>query len=53
MTLITIVLNHLCRHCTVKDIKIQLHTQLFNLYHLETITEHAQKNQSINIQIQA
>ena len=36
-----------------KEIKIQLHTQLFMLYHSVTIIEHAQKNQSINIQIQA
>ena len=36
----------------VKDIKIQFHTQLFKLYHSATIKEHAQKNQSINIQIQ-
>jgi len=38
----------------VKDIKIQLHTQLFNLYHLEAITEHAKKksiNQYINTSI--
>jgi len=33
---------------TAENIKIQLHTQLFNLYHSETITEQAQKNQSIN-----
>ena len=37
----------------VKYIKIQFHTQLFKLYHLATIKEYAQKNQSINIQIQA
>ena len=37
----------------VKDIKIQFHTQLFKLYHSTTIKEHVQKNQSINIQIQA
>ena len=37
----------------VKEIKIQLHTQLFKLYCSATITEWAQKNQSINIQIQA
>ena len=35
-----------------KDIKIQFQTQLFKLYHSETIKEHAQKNQSINTQIQ-
>ena len=35
-----------------KEIKIQFHTQLFKLYHLATIIKHAQKNQSINIQIQ-
>ena len=37
----------------VKEIKIQLHTQLFKLYCSATITERAQKNQLINIQIQA
>ena len=36
-----------------KKVKIQLHTQLFKLYHSSTIIEHTQKNQSINIQIQA
>ena len=36
-----------------KEIKIQLHTQLFKLYHSTTIIEHIQKNQSINMQIQA
>ena len=40
--------------CTrvAKKIKIQLHTQLFELYYSATIIEHAKKNQSINIQIQ-
>ena len=37
----------------VKYIKIQLHNQLFKLYHSATITEHSKKNQLINIQIQA
>ena len=37
----------------VKKIKIQLHIQLFKLYHSATIVEHVQKNQLINIQIQA
>ena len=35
----------------VKEFKIQLHTQQFKSYHSGTIIEHAQKNQSINIQI--
>ena len=33
----------------VKEIKIQLHTQLFKLYRLAKITKRAKKNQSINI----
>ena len=36
-----------------KDIKLQFYTQQFKLYHSVTIKEHAQKNQPINIQIQA
>ena len=56
MTIVLIIIYvdivHLYTKAT-KDIKIQLHTQLFKLYRLATITERAKKNQSINIQIQA
>ena len=38
---------------TAKETKIQLHTQLFKLYHSATITKYDKKNQLINIQIQA
>ena len=61
MTIILIVIYHFIIYVdivylyirAVKEIKIQFHIQLFKLYFLTTITEHAQKNQSINVQIQA
>ena len=31
-----------------KEINIQLHTQLFKLYHSKTITEYAKKKKKIN-----
>ena len=59
MTTVLIIINHFIIYVDIvylftraaKEIKIQLHIQLFKLYHPTTITEHAQK--SINIQIQA
>ena len=61
MTTVLIIINHFIIYVdivylytrAVKEIKIQLHTQLFKLYCSETTTERAQKNQLINIQIQA
>ena len=61
MTIILIIIYHFIIYVdivylyirAVKEIKIQFHIQLFKLYFLTTITEHAQKNQSINVQIQA
>ena len=61
MTTVLIIINHFIIYVdivylytrAVKEIKIQLHTQLFKLYCSATITERAQKNQLINIQIQA
>ena len=61
MTIVLIIIIHFFIYVDIiylytraaKEIKIQLHTQLFKLYHLAIITEHAQENQSINIQIQA
>ena len=61
MTIILIIINHFIIYVdivylyirAVKEIKIQFHTQLFKLYRSATITERAQKNQLINIQIQA
>ena len=61
MTTVLIIINHFIIYVdivylytrAVKEIKIQLHTQLFKLYCTATITERAQKNQLINIQIQA
>ena len=61
MTTILIIINHFIIYVDIvylytraaKEIKIQFHTQLFKLYYLATIIKHAQKNQSINIQIQA
>ena len=61
MTTVLIIINHFIIYVdivylytrAVKEIKIQLHTQLFKLYYSATITKRAQKNQLINIQIQA
>ena len=61
MTIILIIIYHFIIYVdivylyirAVKEIKIQFHIQLFKLYFLTTFTEHAQKNQSINVQIQA
>ena len=45
---------YVCMYTRVaKDIKLQFYTQQFKLYHSVTIKDHAQKNQPINIQIQA
>ena len=59
MTIVLIIIIHFFIYVDIvylytraaKEIKIQLHTQLFKLYHSTTITEYAQKNQSFNIQI--
>ena len=56
MTTVLIIINHFIIYVDIvylytrvtKEIKIQLRTQLFKLYHLATITEYAKKNQSIN-----
>ena len=61
MITVLIIINHFIIYVNIvylytrvaKEIKIQLYTQLFKLYCLATIIECAQKNQSINIQIQA
>ena len=61
MTTVLIIINYFIIYVdivylytrAVKEIKIQLHTQLFKLYYSATITKRAQKNQLINIQIQA
>ena len=56
MTTVLIIINYFIIYVDIaylytraaKEIKIQLHTQLFNLYHSATIKEHAKKiNQSI------
>ena len=61
MTTILIIINHFIIYVDIvylytraaNETKIQFYTQLFKLYHLATIIEHAQKTQPINIQIQA
>ena len=56
MTTVLIIINHFIIYVdivylyirAVKKIKIQLHTQLFKLYHSATIIEHAKKTKKIN-----